>query len=380
MKNISQKKQENVVKIFMSTMVLSGMMLIFSYCPAWSFYYNPNHSPVTPLTAGKQVFQTWTSGANTWEYLVWLPWDYGKDPNKKWPMILFTAAAGATSKNASSEQVLYKGWSGPSMYLQTGYEYDPHNFPYISNNFIFVTLWISFDDFQPCWSQTQTDPNYKAYFPPLLQHMFATTSVDSNRVHFWGECGGSSVMYRAAWMFPQYPASMVLWTLNDPTNGCCDTTKACLLKNIPMKIIHGIKDPYCPWVRAELVANKIKACGNTQCEFIKNDAGHESWFFASSYTDKDSTLYKWALQQVKTASTAVRPELNHQNSAMSHNGLLDFALSINDRIEVIDLRGQVVSIGNGPALSRMLPKMGRGIHMLRVSGKNASAVRIMTAK
>jgi predicted peptidase len=369
MRNHIQESTRVFLKLAGLSLTLAAIAIAVLASQAWSFSTNPNHPATEQLAAGKEVVQVFTSGTNTWVYMCYLPYAYDSQPTKKWPMIIFQPCMSGTDGSWGALQG-GNNCSGLSGYLyakDTVHTIYSYQLRAIADSFIVVTPWQS-TQFNTC--HTNIDALYREYYPTFFSHVYSTVRADTMRIHVMGECWGASVAYKWASLYPNVPASMSLWEINDPTNGCCDTTTACLLKNIPMRFIHSDKDPYNPWQNAKLVADAITHCGNTNVTwYLEANAPHETWMY-SAHSDKDTALYRWMLAQKKTNSTSVSPRLNDVTG-------IGFGMGIsgNGRFEVIDLQGQVVMNVDKSELRRLLPRTSQGVYLIRAVDGHQPATR-----
>jgi predicted peptidase len=70
------------------------------------------------------------------------------------------------------------------------------------------------------------------------------------------------------------------------------------LKNIPIWVFHGAKDPVVPPERSESIVKAIKAAGGDVKFTVYPDAGHDSW--TAAY--EDPKLYEWLFAQQRKAA------------------------------------------------------------------------------
>jgi hypothetical protein len=362
--------------------VLGLAALLFAVLPTqgWSFTTNAGYPAAGTLTAGKQVVQVYTSGANTWVYLCYLPYAYDSQPTRKWPVILWQPCMSGTDGGGGGFANMQGGnnCSGISGMMST-----PEKYHYISDSFIVVTPWQYWPDFHTCHPASQIDPNYKAYYPPFFSHIFSTARADSDRVHMLGACLGSAFIYKLVTLFPSIPASLTTWESDDPTNGCSDSTKVCLFKNIPMNVIHGDQDTYSPWQHAKSLFDLIVKCGNTKANwYLSAGAPHESWMYGK-YNDQDTALYTWMLAQKRTPSTVgVNPaNRNSDSKGLTMINLTTGAgISAGDRLEILDLHGQVVSRGSRSVINQASPRLSGGVHLVRITHGNETVLRMAVIK
>jgi len=145
-----------------------------------------------------------TQGSSTrnvrFNYLLFLPKDYGTDPHKKWPLILFLHGAGETGNDL---KMLEK-----------------HGIPRIVEqqaDFPFITISPQCT-YRGCWLNEADALN------ALLDEVSATYAVDTDRIYLTGlSMGGYGTWYLAT-KYPERFAAIV------PIAGGGDPEKACALR------------------------------------------------------------------------------------------------------------------------------------------------------
>ena len=64
----------------------------------------PNGAQDT-VTPGEQEALVWDTGDSRFHYLLFLPADYGADPNRRWPLIFFHHGSGQRGSDANRVKV-----------------------------------------------------------------------------------------------------------------------------------------------------------------------------------------------------------------------------------------------------------------------------------
>lgn len=199
------------------------------------------------------------------DYLLFLPQDYGRDPEKKWPLMLFLHGTG---ERGNSLELLKK--HGPPKIV----EQQP-DFP-----FIVVSpqcpsgLW---------WPEKLDD------LSALLDEVEATYMVDSRRIHLTGLSMGGYGTWSLALAQPERFAAIA------PICGGGKPYLACRLKDLPVWAFHGAKDPLVLPEESEQMVAAIKRCGGSPRLTIYPDADHDSW----TRTYDNPELYEWLLSNVR---------------------------------------------------------------------------------
>ena len=200
------------------------------------------------------------------DYYVHLPADYGRDPQKKWPLLLFLHGAGQRGSDIH-------------MVKSTGL---PHNldaqpdFP-----FVVIAPQCSLGEW---WSLPELHD--------LLDRMEAKYRVDTDRVYLTGLSMGGYGSWALAADKPERFAAIV------PICGGGDPDDAERLKNMPIWVFHGGKDPTVPLQRSQEMVDALQKVGGNVKFTIFPEAEHDSWTQAYALPE----LYTWLLQQHRNKS------------------------------------------------------------------------------
>ncbi len=200
------------------------------------------------------------------DYLVFLPRDYGKDPSKKWPLMLFLHGAGERGSDVNKVKA-----HGPPKVV----EKQP-DFP-----FIVVS--------PQCPERKWWEP---AVVIALLDKVMAEHKVDEDRVYLTGLSMGGYGTWATATAYPDRFAAIA------PICGGGEPSTAAKLKHIPAWVFHGDKDPVVPVARGEEMVEAVKKAGGDVKFTRYPEATHDSW--ASTYDNPE--LYKWMLRHKRRAS------------------------------------------------------------------------------
>jgi predicted peptidase len=209
--------------------------------------------------------------AATINFLFYLPDTYGKDPEKKWPLILFLHGMGERGENL---ELLKKHPLPKTMEQQK-------DFPCIV-----VSPQLPLD--KRLWDD-MIDP-----IKELLEQVRTKYSVDTNRVYGTGFSMGGAGTWNFALRYPHYFAAIV------PIAGAYKFRRKEIpdnigeLKDLPIWAFHGEKDEAVKSWQTEILADALTACGNNIRFTLYPESGHsQSWIQAYS----DPELYTWLFQQ-----------------------------------------------------------------------------------
>ncbi len=215
----------------------------------------------TPYSAGKAHLN----------FLLYVPADYGKSSQSKWPLILYLHGAGERGNNLD--------------YLKTGGL--PQKLENESN-FPFLVLSPQSNGEYEFWSK---DEMVKSLFV-LLEEVQSHYSIDPKRIYLTGVSVGGEGTWEIGLRYPERFAALVPvmgfygYPFEVPAN-ICD------LKDVPVWAFHGAEDETVPLDAEEGLVNALKACGgNVQFTILPN-SGHD--IANKVYSTPD--LYTWMLSQ-----------------------------------------------------------------------------------
>jgi predicted peptidase len=191
-------------------------------------------------------------------YLLFLPEDY--DKKDSWPLILFLHGVGESGTDLDKVKQ-----HGPAKIVQT------------KKDFPFIVVAPQSRHFG--WNVDS--------LIGLLDHVVSTHRVDPRRIYLTGlSMGGYGTWFLAAHAPDRFAAAVPICGGGDPNN-------AAKLKNLPIWVFHGAKDPAIPISNSEKMVEAIKAEGGNVKFTVYPDAGHDSW----TETYDNPKLYEWLLKQ-----------------------------------------------------------------------------------
>jgi predicted peptidase len=204
-------------------------------------------------------------------YLLYLPGDYGKDPQQKWPLILFLHGSG----ERGSDLELLKKQPLPKTLDQQ------KDFPFIV---VSPQLPLAMGN----WSDLIEPVNV------LVKQIQATYSVDTQRVYLTGLSMGGFGAWEFALRYPRRFAAIVPIAGGYRHQSNAIPGKICDLKDLPVWVFHGARDINVVPSQSEDMVDALKACGGNVKFTLYPDADHSaSW--TRAYADPE--LYKWLLEQ-----------------------------------------------------------------------------------
>jgi hypothetical protein len=318
--------------------------------------------PVGTPKADTQVFCSPIINDTQWAYLVWLPPTCDAAASKVWPTLICIPAYwyNGSGGNANDFATSIDNDGGPAKLLLT-----PTKYKTISDRFIVVTLFTQ-------WEMVNSRTGKPVLLHSLLDYVVKQAKIDTTRITMMGYVYGSGICYTYAAAYPKGVSHLVLMAGNDNWSSTFDLTKACALKNIP---IRQYADSLCaegPYAKAAYDA--IMACGGRNDSLAYTHTTLDEVWHYGGY-DTLSTMYDWMLSG---NSTLVAPEINADKiNPMTFDNVPGKA-----QTEVVDLNGKVLMrfTGNESSTHRFAHNRGAEIFLVRTSRDGRFATRVMISK
>ncbi len=213
---------------------------------------------------GVQVACQFANEKFKYNYLLYLPEDYGKD-DKKWPVMMFLHGSGESGSDINKVKA-----HGPPKICEA------KKLPFIV---------VSPQSPGKGWPVEGLNA--------LLDDVLAKYKCDLDRVYLTGLSMGGGGTWMLATEHPERFAAIVpiCGARNDPK-------QAAKLKDLPTWVFHGAKDTTVKLATSEKMVNAIKETGSTSIYFtVYPDANHDSW----TATYNNPMLYTWLLAQKRPA-------------------------------------------------------------------------------
>ncbi len=201
-------------------------------------------------------------------FWLYLPPGYDKQPQKKWPLLLFLHGAG--ERGSDLKRVLRHG---PPKLIQAG-----KDFPFLVAS-----------------PQCPGGMDWRMLAPSLiklLDHLESKYRVDPSRVYVTGLSMGGYGTWHLAGLIPERLAAVV------PICGGGDPATAERLKEVPVWAFHGGRDRVVPLKRSQEMVDAINKAGGKARLTVYPEAGHDSW----SATYDNPEVYRWLLSHQKPRS------------------------------------------------------------------------------
>lgn len=206
-------------------------------------------------------------------YFEYLPPDYGKDPGRRWPLVLFLHGAG--ERGTDLNKVLKYG---PPRLVSEGRRYD---FILIAPQCPPVYGW-RIDDLEV-----------------LLEAVTASRAVDPDRLYLTGVSMGGIATWEWLIRRPQWFAAAA------PVCGAGDEKLARRTRPTPVWAFHGALDGIIPLEASQEMVAAFKEAGGEARLTVYPDVAHESWERAYD----DPTLYEWLLAHRRGSRRAGGPTM-----------------------------------------------------------------------
>ncbi len=205
------------------------------------------------------------------DYLLYLPVDYGHEPDRQWPLILFLHGAGERGGDLSLLRV--------------------HGIPRVVEeqpDFPFITV-------SPQCPRGAWWDAYIRILKPLLDEVVATHAVDPDRIYLTGMSMGGYATWHLAVRYPEQFAAIApicgggLQAYGFPQ-------AVCAIKDVPVWAFHGARDDIVPIEESERVVQALRACGGDVQLTVYPELGHDSW----TRTYANPELYEWFLSHPRS--------------------------------------------------------------------------------
>lgn len=219
------------------------------------------HAEPTP---GKQTAEQYAAGDTKLGYLLYTPADYGKDPARKWPVILFLHGSGEAGDGTS--QLSKVKLHGPPKVAEK------------QANFGFIV--ISPQNPPRGWWRPEQVKGLLDSAMTQLKH------ADADRVYLTGLSLGGFGTWATAAAYPDTFAAIA------PICGGGNVAWADKIKHLPTWVVHGDQDKAVKVERSVEMVTALKAAGAKDVQFTRHpEKGHDVW----TVTYDDPKFYEWLL-------------------------------------------------------------------------------------
>ncbi len=229
-----------------------------------SFSWAGDDSADSYKLPGRHIILPSDEFSTSLSYMAYVPEDYGKDPDKKWPFVLFLHGVG--ERGSDVERVEFTGL--PAYALKEKYD-----FVLVAPQCPLETRWR----------------NECPELNKLVDDACKRWNLDESRLYLTGLSMGGFGSWAMACAYPDRFAAVA------PICGGGDTEKAAVLKDLPIWAFHGEKDNVVSCKHTIDMIKAIRAAGGKPKMTLYPELGHDSWTATYGYPE----LYKWMLSQKK---------------------------------------------------------------------------------
>ena len=198
-------------------------------------------------------------------YLLFLPQNYGQQPDEKWPLILYLHGVGESGDDLELVKI--------------------HGIPKIVErrpDFPFVAL------SPQCPSGTMWSAHYQT-LKALLHQVVTGYAVDEKRVYLTGNSMGGYGTWGMAMAHPNLFAAIA------PVCGGGHPEFALALRDMPVWAFHGAEDVAIPPEASQRMVDAVRDCGGDVRFTVYPGVGHDAW----TQTYDNPELYDWFLQHAR---------------------------------------------------------------------------------
>ena len=205
--------------------------------------------------------------------MLYFPDEYGKDPQKKWPLVLYLHGGG--EKGSDLDRL--KRDSLPDILERR------RDLPFIA-----ASPQLSGKSGEQYWPQ---EAPVDALFT-LLDEIKSEYLVDPKRIYFTGFSDGGAGVWEIGLIHPEDFAALV------PVSGYYGypfevPDNICDLKNVPIWAFHGAEDDTIPLDAQQGLVDALEACGGNVRFTVYPDRGHD----IENLPYADLELIDWLLSQ-----------------------------------------------------------------------------------
>jgi predicted peptidase len=216
-----------------------------------------------PLQPGQQPQSFEKQVTVRLDYLLYLPTDYNKDPNQKWPLILFLHGIGERGTDPNKVAA-----TGLPQILKDKKDFQ---FVVVSPQCPPTTWWRPFD------------------LNVLLDDVLDRYRVDRDRVYLTGLSMGGFGSWDLVGTSPDRFAAVA------PMCGGGNPTAVRRFRSLPFWVFHGDADPVVPVKMSDDMVEALKQAGADVKYTRYPGVGHDCW--TQSYNNPE--LYTWFLSHVR---------------------------------------------------------------------------------
>jgi predicted peptidase len=275
LENLTQGQHTFKVILSMETPIDTGMEIMQPGIQEHIINFTvaePEIYPILPLPVltGQHRYGSEEAGL---DYLLYVPDDYGVDPQKKWPLILYLH--GGDKLNGTLD--LVEAEFLPETLKNQG------DIPFL------VVSPLAKSKAYEFWPEEEMVDSLLI----LVEEIKATVSVDQNRIYLTGGSSGGNGTWGIGVQHPEHFAALVPisgyygWQPFTVPENICD------LKDVPVWVFHGAKDEVIPLEAEQMLVDALEACGGNVQFTVFPNIGHD----IDGQQVYTSELFTWLLEQ-----------------------------------------------------------------------------------
>jgi predicted esterase len=221
------------------------------------------------VSSGQHRYRSENAGL---DYLLYVPEDFDKDTQQKWPLILYLHGGDKLNTTLDSLEANLL----------------PETLKYQDDLPFLVVSPLAKSKAYDFWLEEEMVDSLLI----LMEEIQSTVSVDQHRIYLTGESSGGNGTWGIGLQNPEYFAALVPimgyygWPYTVPEN-ICD------LKVVPVWAFHGAKDEVIPLEAEQNMVDALEACGGNVQFTIFPDNRHD----VDSQQVYTTELFTWLLEQ-----------------------------------------------------------------------------------
>lgn len=260
-------------------LVVIGLAVAFYLIAGWGGYY--------ALFASKDRTDIMEEKSYTDENGITLPYRFycPKDDKESYPLVLFLHGSGERGED-NERQVQVNSVTDTLLNEKNREQWPCYVVaPQCPKGVTWSTKLMETGSFSPNTEEEMLDA-----LTGLVETLQEEYSIDADRIYVIGASMGAHAIWNLLGREPELFAAAV------PICGCGDPDEAVLVKDIPIWIFHGAKDPTVPVSYSRAMVDALKAVGAENFRYTEY-AGekHQSWELA--YREKD--MFPWLFGQTR---------------------------------------------------------------------------------
>jgi poly(3-hydroxybutyrate) depolymerase len=246
---------------------------------SYSFTVSEQPETFPSLTSDvNQRIQILSAENSKLNFVLYVPGEYGKDPEREWPLMVVLHGMDRVNKSVTL--------------LQNDFPFDK-----LANQDYFPMIVVApqgTGEYE-FWAEDEMVQSIL----DLMDEIQAALQVDPNRIYLTGISAGGNGTWSIGVRHPDRFAALIPvmgyfgWPTSVPEN-ICD------LKDVPVRAFHGARDELIPLEAEQKLVDALQACGGEVQMTVYQDIGHD----VSMEQVFTPELYQWLLNQSRESPGA----------------------------------------------------------------------------